>query len=180
MGGGSRLRAALIILVLAAGTLRPVLAQDPAAPTEAEPPTLISADEVIHDQDLGVITARGNVEISHEDRILLADTVSYNTRTRVVSASGNVSLLEPNGDVVFGDYVEMSDDMREGFIRDVRVLLSDRSRMAAATGLRSAGNRKCSACRRSIRPTSPIRTRRSTGPADSSRPTSASPKRSAA
>ena len=141
MVGGSGLRAALIVLVLALGTLRPLLAQDPADPTVAEPPTLISADEVIHDQDLGVITARGKVEISHEDRILLADTVSYNTRTRVVSASGNVSLLEPNGDVVFGDYVELTDDMREGFIRNVRVLLSDGSRMAATTGLRSAGNR---------------------------------------
>ncbi len=138
---GGSLLAALVALVLATAAAHPAPAQEPAAAVETETPTLISADEVIHDQNLGVITARGNVEISHEERILLADTVSYNTRTRVVSASGNVSLLQANGDVIFGDFFEVTDDMREGFIRNVRVLLSDQSRMAAANGLLSAGDR---------------------------------------
>jgi LPS-assembly protein len=120
---------------------------EPGAPDAAEdaeaqdPATLISADEVVYDQDLGIITARGNVELSREGRILLADTVSYNTRNKVVSASGNVSLLEPGGDIIFGNYVELTDDMREGFIQDVRVLLADDSRIAADTGLRSEGDR---------------------------------------
>ena len=117
-------------------------APDAAQDAEAQdPPTLISADEVVYDQDLGIITARGNVELSREGRILLADTVSYNTRNKVVSASGNVSLLEPGGDIIFGNYVELTDDMREGFIRDVRLLLADDSRIAADTGLRSEGDR---------------------------------------
>ena len=104
-------------------------------------PTLISADEVTHDDNLGVVTASGNVEISQSGRVLLADTVTYNQRTEVVTASGDVTLMEPGGEVLFADFVELTEDMREGFIRDIRVLLTDRSRLAAVSGLRSGGRR---------------------------------------
>ena len=104
-------------------------------------PTLISADEVTHDDNLGLVTASGNVEISQSGRVLLADTVTYNQRTEVVTASGNVTLMEPAGEVLFADFVELTDDMREGFIRDIRVLLTDRSRLAAVSGLRSGGRK---------------------------------------
>jgi len=104
-------------------------------------PALMSADQVIYDETLGVVTATGNVEISQGERVLLADTVSYNQRTNVVTASGNVSLLEPTGDVVFADFIELTDDLQEGFVRDIRILMSDNSRIAAADGTRTGGKR---------------------------------------
>ncbi|MFQ5772952.1 MAG: LPS-assembly protein LptD [Kiloniellaceae bacterium] len=104
-------------------------------------PALISADRITYDENLGVVTASGNVEISQDGRVLLADTVSYNVRNDVVSASGNVSLLEPTGEVIFADFVELTQSLREGFIRDIRILLTDRSRLAAASALRTGGNR---------------------------------------
>lgn len=104
-------------------------------------PALISADQVTFDEKLNIVTASGNVEISQGDRIVKADAVSYNMNTNVVSATGNVALLEPTGEVLFAEYVELTQDLREGFIRDIRVLLSDRSRLAAANGQRSGGNR---------------------------------------
>ncbi len=114
------------------------LAQDPLS---GDVPVILSADEVTYDQNLDIITASGNVEIAESDRVLLADTVSYNINTKVVTASGNVSLLEPGGEVFFAQYVELTDDLREGFIRDVRLLLTDRSRMAAASAVRVDGNK---------------------------------------
>lgn len=104
-------------------------------------PALISADQITYDENLGVVNASGNVEISQNDRVLLADSVSYNLRTNVVTASGNVSLMEPTGEVIFANFVELTDDMREGFIRDIRILLTDRSRLAAISGLRTGGNK---------------------------------------
>ena len=104
-------------------------------------PTLISADEVSYDRELGVVTARGHVEISQGLRVLLADAISYNLRSDVVTASGHVSVLEPTGEVISADFVELTGDLREGFIRDIRVLMSDDSRVAAASGLRTGGNR---------------------------------------
>jgi len=108
---------------------------------DPEFPVLITADRIIHDDKLGVVVASGNVELSRDQQVVLADSVSYNLRTEVVSASGNVSLLDPDGHVVFANFAELSGDLREGFIRDVRILLSDRSRLAAATGTRIGGNR---------------------------------------
>ena len=106
-----------------------------------ETPILITADRLSHDRELGVVMASGNVEISQLDRVLLADTVSYNERDDIVTASGNVSLVEPTGDVLFADYMELSGDLKEGIIRQLRIRLADNARIAAAGGRRTDGNR---------------------------------------
>jgi len=74
-------------------------------------------------------------------RVLLADTVSYNQRTDTVTASGNVSFSQPTGEIVFADFMELRDAMNEGFAKNVRMLLADRSRLAANTARRTNGNR---------------------------------------
>jgi len=129
--------AVLLGLTLLGAARTPSIAAGPSL----EAPALISADQVTYDETLGVVTASGAVEIAQQGRVLVADTVSYNLRNNVVTASGNVSLLEPSGEVVFADFVELTDNLREGFIRDIRVLLTDRSRLAAVSGLRSGGNK---------------------------------------
>ncbi|SMF83360.1 LPS-assembly protein [Tistlia consotensis] len=131
------LAALAVVACLALGSGR-AAAQEGIASNE---PAAFTADEVNYDDALGVVTARGHVEINQGKRILLADTVTYNLKTQVVTASGNVSLLEPTGDVLFAEYAELTDDMAEGFIRGVKVLLSDNSRMVGTTALRTAGNR---------------------------------------
>ena len=110
-------------------------------PQGEQAPILFSADEVQYDEDLGLVVAKGRVELSQRDQILLADTVTYNQRTDTVTASGHVSLLQPNGDILFGDFVELHDNLHDGFIQNVRLLLADRSRMAGNTARRIDANR---------------------------------------
>jgi LPS-assembly protein len=125
------------VLMALAGTGR---AQDPTGPaSNDEIPVLLLADEVTYDRDLGVVTARGNVEISRGDRVLHADTVSYNENARTVTASGNVSLTDENGNTVFADHVELTEDFKEAAIESIRLLLADQSRLAAASGTRTSG-----------------------------------------
>lgn len=102
-------------------------------------PVLVTADELQYDQNLGLIVAKGHVELSQRNEILLADTVTYNQRTDTVTASGHVSLLEPTGDVAFADFMELNDNLRDGFIKDVRLLFADQSRMAGNTARRIDG-----------------------------------------
>jgi LPS-assembly protein len=109
------------------------------APTD-EIPVLLLADEVTYDRELGIVTARGNVEISRGDRVLHADTVSYNENARVVTATGNVSLTDEAGNTVFADHVELTRDFKEAAIESIRLLLADQSRLAAASGKRTGGN----------------------------------------
>lgn len=131
--------AILAIMLLGAPSAEAAAAEKP--PLVTNQPVLFVADEVQYDNDLGLVVATGHVQLSQKDQILLADSVTYNQKTDTVTATGHVSLLEPTGDVTFADFVELHDDMREGFIKNVRALLSDRSRMAGNTARRVEGNR---------------------------------------
>ncbi len=102
-------------------------------------PVLLSADSIRYDDDLGIVTASGHVELAQGPRLLLADTVSFSEKTNVVTASGNVSMMEPSGEVIFASYVELTNDLRQGFIDQVRVLMSDNSRIAGQEGERIDG-----------------------------------------
>src|SRR5439155_549711 len=104
-------------------------------------PVVFQADEVEYDDKLALTVAKGHVEISQSGQVLLADTVTYNQRTDTVSASGHVSLLLPTGEVVFADFMELRDSMNNAFAENVRLLLSDRSRLAANAVRRINGNR---------------------------------------
>ncbi|NQV22140.1 MAG: LPS-assembly protein LptD [Rhodospirillales bacterium] len=99
----------------------------------------LTADKLVYEQDGNVVTATGNVEIIQSDYVLIADKVIYHQEADKVVATGNVSMLNPNGDVIFADHAELTDRMREGFIKSIRLLLSDQSRMAAFEGRRTFG-----------------------------------------
>ncbi len=103
-------------------------------------PVQFTADELNVDRELGIITARGRVEVNYEQRTLVADTISYNQNADVMTASGNVTLLEPSGDVIFADHMEISGDLKSGVISNIRIIMSDRSRIAANGGKRANGD----------------------------------------
>ncbi|MBT7943796.1 MAG: LPS-assembly protein LptD, partial [Alphaproteobacteria bacterium] len=102
-------------------------------------PVQLSADEMNFDQEQGLIVATGNVEIINGARRLLAERISYNQKTDVVTASGNIQLVEPGGERVFGERMEISGDLKDAIIKGLGIILTDRSRIAASGGRRSAG-----------------------------------------
>lgn len=107
----------------------------------ADLPVLMIADELNYDNELGTVVARGKVEIVQGKRTLFADTVSYNQKSDTVSASGNVVLHEESGEVVFAEFVELSDQLKNGVIERIRVLLNDDSRFVANSAVRKDGNK---------------------------------------
>ena len=127
---------ALLLMVLSS---LPALQAAAETNTNANAPALITADEMSHDQNTGIVMARGNVEIFQDGRTLIADTVRYDVNADRVLASGNVSVTEATGEVYFADKVDLVGEMRDGTARDVRLLLMDDSRMAAVFGERSEG-----------------------------------------
>ncbi len=123
---------------MAAGPIYPRGAQAAELP-EADIPIEFSADKLSYDSELGIVTASGNVEAVQENRVLRADTITYNQQTDLLTATGNITLLEPSGDVVFAEYMELSGNMKDGIIEDLRLVFSDSSRLAAAGARRSGG-----------------------------------------
>ncbi|MFA7429042.1 MAG: LPS assembly protein LptD, partial [Rhodospirillaceae bacterium] len=135
--------------LLAAGTAATALLIGAAGATAQEPllrdmveageRAIITADELTHDRALGIVTARGNVEIQYGGRILLADTVNYQVASDRVTATGSVILTEPDGNTLFSDHIELTGQLGEGYAREVRVLLNDGSRAAANSATRTGG-----------------------------------------
>lgn len=97
-------------------------------------PVLYYADSQTYDRELGILILKGHVEFSYQGNILEADCVTYNESTDIVTASGNVRLRQPDGDVNFADYLELTGNMKEGVVLHLRTLLKDDSKVAALEG----------------------------------------------
>ena len=99
-----------------------------------------SADQMTFDRKNKIITAFGKVEVFHEGRVMYADDISYDQNTDVLKAAGNISILEPNGEVIFAENLEVTGDMKDGIIEDIGLILTDKSRLAASGARRSNAN----------------------------------------
>ena len=111
-------------------------AQDtPAA--EAEPTVDFSANEVTYDSEAEVITASGQVRMSRDGNYLAANQVSWNRKTGRVVAEGEVVVVNPEGDKLIGDRVDLTDTLRDGTIDNLLIVLESGGRIAATRGSRS-------------------------------------------
>lgn len=115
-----------------------------------------SADELQSESKANLVTASGNVEIIREDLTLRADKVSYDKNNDHISAQGNVILVEKNGNVVFADKINLKEHMQDADVENIKVVLLDKTRMAAQSFHKKADNRKvlrkavytpCNVCR---------------------------------
>ncbi|SMH60114.1 LPS-assembly protein LptD [Azospirillum agricola] len=133
------LRSGIVGLMIACGVATVDLASAQSPAKEPQPPVLLTADQVTFDEPNGLVTATGNVELAQDKRSVRADTITYNQKTKVVTATGAVRLVEPSGDIVFADYAELTDDLKDVFIENIRVLMIDNGRMAGNEGERREG-----------------------------------------
>jgi len=101
---------------------------------------LFEADNLSYDPESGTVTATGNVEANYGDRILMADQVIYNDRTDEVFAEGNVSIMQPSGEVLFADRIRLRNDLSEGIIESLRLLLQNNAQLAATRATRTGNN----------------------------------------
>ena len=135
-------RTALPLLLCAPAT---ALAQEPPAPrpgeTEAEAEARIefSADELVYDEDEDTVTATGDVRMRREGYRLSADRIVWNRRTGVVRAENNVRVVSPQGDVAYGDTVDLTDTLRDGVVSNFLLVLEDGGRLAATQARREDG-----------------------------------------
>jgi LPS-assembly protein len=116
----------------------PARAQAQAAPAaDAEPTVDFSADQVIYDSRADVVTATGQVRMSREGNFLAANQVSWDRKSGRVFAEGDVVVVNPEGDKLVGDRVELTDTLRDGTIDNLLVVLESGGRIAATRGSRS-------------------------------------------
>ena len=126
----------------------PVLAQDlqdrPAAPPSAsaapapaaDDQVAFSADALEYDTRADIVTATGEVRMSRQSQRLRADKVVWNRKTGKVVASGNIAVTNPQGDIAYGDSIELTDSLKDGAVDNMLVVLERGGRLAADRGVR--------------------------------------------
>ncbi len=113
----------------------------PPQPITRNDPVTFTADRLDYDRDKQVVTATGNVEAWQKDNILKADRITFDRTTNVAAATGNVILVQPDGQVVFSDYAELTEGLRDGVLKGMRALLAENGRLTANSARRVTGAR---------------------------------------
>lgn len=97
------------------------------------------ANNVSYDEVNQIITASGQVEITQQGKIVKANQVIYNLPKDTVEAVGDVAMMDVNGDVHFADRMELQRTLKDGYIKKLRSVLADGSRITAAEGQKTGG-----------------------------------------
>ncbi|SIP91855.1 LPS-assembly protein [Rhizobium sp. RU35A] len=92
---------------------------------------LLRANELVYNQDSQHVTATGGVQLYYNRHRMVAQRVEYDQKTGRVMATGNIELIEPDGNRVYADSLDVTDDFGQGFVNSLRVETTDNTRMAA-------------------------------------------------
>jgi LPS-assembly protein len=113
----------------------------PAAPPADESPDQIgfSADRLIYEEGSDTVTAAGDVRMNRQGYHLRADSVTWDRISGEVRAQGDVRVISPAGDVAYGDSVVLEDNLRDGVVHNLLLVLADGGRLAAAEARRENG-----------------------------------------
>ncbi|HEX4693725.1 LPS-assembly protein LptD [Sphingomonas sp.] len=135
-------------MLFALAQAQPAAAQDlqdrqasPPPPAETAAPAdpdqvQFSAATLEYDQDADTVTASGDVRMYRQGDKLRADQVVWNRKTGKVVATGNIAVTNPQGDVAYGDKIELTDSLKDGVVDNMLVVLDQGGRLAAVKGVR--------------------------------------------
>lgn len=104
-------------------------------------PIILQADNVDYDEKAEIVTATGNVYISQGPNLLRADRVQYLQKEDKVIASGSVWLKDEEGNYAFSDTIELQNEMNDGFVENIKVIMTDDSRAASSKAKRYKGEK---------------------------------------
>ena len=127
------------VLIPATGRAQPSQVHLGGPPINRNQPVTFTADSVEYQQNNELVIVKGNVEAWQDGRVLRADEVTFNRRTGIAIARGHVTLIEPDGQTLFADAAELTQNMRDGLLTALRARLPQNGQLAANGGRRTAG-----------------------------------------
>lgn len=101
-----------------------------------EAPSFLQSDSINYDETTQTVRALGHVQIEQNNQLLYADEVSYNQIADEVTAVGHVWLRDKEGNFTFTNKVTLKNKMADGFVDEIKVLMTDDSRLAGNKGKR--------------------------------------------
>lgn len=103
---------------------------------EAEELVAFAADELVYLEREDQVIATGNVILRRAGQVLTADRVTWDRRAGTVEATGAVRIRDARGNVLVADRILLSDDLRDGAIDNLLLVLEDGGRLAARAARR--------------------------------------------
>lgn len=100
---------------------------------------LLAANELLYDRDAERVTAVGGVQINYGGYQMVARKVVYDQKSGRMTASGNIELVEPGGNRIYADTLDVTDNFADGFVKALRIETTDNTRLAAESGERVNG-----------------------------------------
>lgn len=97
------------------------------------------ADLLEYDSTNDIVIASGDVRMVRDGNRVRADKISWDRKTGVVRAEGNVVVESAEGDRAYGDNVELKDTLRDGVVSNLLIVLNDGGRLAANRATRTNG-----------------------------------------
>lgn len=113
-------------------------AQDSPPESNEAIPVAFEADTVEYDQNAEMVTATGDVLLRREEQSVRADTVTWNRQSGQIVASGSVRLVDEDGNQLYTDRIELTDELKTGAMENLLLALREGGRLAAANGERLA------------------------------------------
>jgi len=101
---------------------------------------VLSSNELVYNKDTQIVTATGAVQINYGGYRMVAQKVEYNQKSGRMTALGNVELITPDGNRMYGDKMDVTDSFSDGFVNALRIEMPDNTRMVAEKGERVGGN----------------------------------------
>lgn len=143
-----RIAASALAIVLAASPLAAFAQTTNAAPGMAAPlPSAeeerigFEADSIEYKDDSNEVAAIGNVVLTRADQSVRADRVTWNRETGQIVATGNIRFVDKDGNQLFTDQLELTDELKAGAMQNMLLALREGGRLAAQTGTREADGR---------------------------------------
>ena len=115
---------------------RAPIAPAPTTSPAADDQVNFSAATLEYDYEGDVVTATGEVRMTRAGDRLRADKVTWDRKSGRVVANGNVAVTNPEGDVAYGDSIELTDTLKDGVVDNLLVVLEQGGRLAAVRGVR--------------------------------------------
>lgn len=133
--------AALFLLCpLAGGTARAQAAGSEApAATQPQDESQVGfeADQVTYDNNADTVTASGNVVLRRGDQAARAENVTWNRASGQIVATGNVRIVDEDGNQIYTDRVELTQELRAGAMENLLLVMREGGRLAAMSGQRA-------------------------------------------
>jgi LPS-assembly protein len=153
VAAGNRERKTWIATALLAGVALCALAPMASLPARAQSATvdslapnippdaklILAANELVYNRDSDTVTARGAVQINYGGYQLVAKQVIYDQTTGQLKATGDIEFIEPTGNRVYAQELNLSDDFANGFANALRIETTDLTKIAATSGERVNG-----------------------------------------